>query len=144
VASYSGSDVERPATSSCNGPGSSITVASDGAPVLTAASDPSTVAVGVASQITDFATVTGLGGIVPTGVISFGLFADPSCSGSPVAGIGGTVIIGGDASSGSAQYSGTLTPAGAQQYWWKATYSGDANYPAMTVCGGEGNTIDAS
>jgi len=72
----------------------------------------------------DMATVTGIQGLIPTGVVSFTLYTNQTCSG--VGAFAGAVTLNG-AGVADPSYTTTLTSTGLS---YLAHYSGDANYEA--------------
>ena len=79
-------------------------------------------------QVSDTAHLSG--GVNPTGSITFRLYNNPNCSGTPAAEVTNSSVNGnGDYASPPA------TPAAAGDYFWVAIYSGDANNKAaQTGC----------
>ena len=126
-ASYSGDGNYAPATSSC----ASFLVQETASGVGTVVDDatlgaPWTGSETIGASVYDTATVTTVAGIAPTGTLTYDLYRDGTCSGSPVA--TSTVILsGGSVPSSSAQ--GDL---GAGSHAYQGTYSGDSNYQAAT------------
>ena len=103
-------------------------------PGITTSSSPAAATVGVQiSSAGDAATVTGNGDVVPTGSVTFTLYAadcatvilGPSPS-EPLSSNGSTPA------SASASYATSWTPTATGTYYWVATYSGDSNYETMT------------
>jgi SdrD B-like domain len=78
---------------------------------------------GVGSTFKDKATLTGLFGAHPAGTVSWQLFDNDKCEGTPVA-TDGPVTVTGD---GSYTTPNGASPVPAGTYYWVATYSGDAN-----------------
>ena len=103
--------------------------------LTTTASGP----VSIGATITDTAHLTG--GSSPTGTISYSIFApgDTTCATPLTPPTGNTV-------SGAGDYtSGPFTATAIGTYRWKASYSGDANHPALnTACNdaGESSTVN--
>ena len=79
-------------------------------------------------QVSDTAHLSG--GSNPTGSITFRLYNNPNCAGTPAAEVTNSSV------SGNGDYaSPQATPAAAGDYFWVAIYSGDANNKgAQTGC----------
>ena len=94
-------------------------------PQITTNAGPGTV---LGGQVSDTAHLSG--GAAPTGSITFRLYDNPNCAGTPAAEVtNGSVNGNGDYSSPQA------TPTAAGDYFWVAIYSGDANNKsAQTGC----------
>jgi hypothetical protein len=125
VATYNGDANNNSATSPC---GSEPVVVTKATPSI--ATTPSG-SVPAGGNVSDSATVTG--GLSPTGIVTFELFApaDTTCAGPPISTTNGT-LTGGTASSGNGAAGGVGT------YNWVATYGGDAtNNSVMSPCGSE-------
>ncbi len=74
------------------------------------------------TSVTDVATVSGqVGSVVPTGTVSFLFYSTIDCSGTSTA-------AGSPALSNGVATSTSVGPLSANNYSFKATYSGDANY----------------
>jgi hypothetical protein len=118
VATYSGDKNNEEATSGCAAEPIEVGKAT---PEVKTTQEPASGTVGATFK--DKATVSGLFGAKPSGSISWKLYDNSKCEGSPVAGDGPVTVT------GNGDYT---TPAGASPtpagtYWWVATYSGDAN-----------------
>lgn len=90
----------------------------------------------VGGSVYDIASLAG--GIVPTGTITFGLFApgDTLCSRPPV--YGSTIPVGGNGNYNSGIYS----PTQAGTHRWVALYSGDGNNdPALSPCNAPNESV---
>ncbi|SFY37328.1 hypothetical protein SAMN02787144_102133 [Streptomyces atratus] len=84
--------------------------------------------------ISDTATLSGATSNAG-GTITFNLFDNATCSGTPV--YTNSVLVNGNGNYGS----GNFTPAVAGTYYWTAGYSGDANNsPSQTSCGDPNET----
>ena len=97
--------------------------------IVTQASGPVT----LGASITDTATLSGSGGVVPTGSITFNAYSDSTCT---------TKVFGPNAVTvnGFGNYtSGSYTPSAAGTYYWIASYSGDSNFPAANGACGDTN-----
>jgi hypothetical protein len=125
--SYSGDSNYRAGTSSCE----SFTVLATASGVGTVVDDagPDTAWNGaetVGSSAYDTATVTTVGGITPTGTLTYSLYTNASCSGEPSS--TDTVTLSG----GDVPVSTTTSRLGAGSYSYRGGYSGDGNYQAGT------------
>jgi hypothetical protein len=116
------------------------------AATISAAPAPSTGTVGAARTFADTATVTGVGGVTPTGTVQFTLYKGSTCSGTALLSSGQIVLVAGTAPATSATYSASWTPATAGSYYWHATFtSGDSNYTsATTSCSDAGELVTVS
>ena len=85
-------------------------------------SSPWTNAEATGATATDTSTVSGVGGYVPTGTVTYALYSGPSCAGEPLQ--SSTKTIGG----GDVPNSATTTPLHAGSYSYQASYSGDGNF----------------
>jgi hypothetical protein len=127
VASYSGDGVNDPvAPESCGLASETVTVAKAAPTLVSTASGGSPT---LDSPISDSASLSG--GSDPTGSITFALYANASCAGSPVLSSGAVPV------SGDGTYSSGNRPApDPATYYWVAAYSGDQNNNSvMTSCG---------
>ncbi|MFE5792201.1 hypothetical protein ACFQ8C_06410 [Streptomyces sp. NPDC056503] len=87
-----------------------------------------TPSVTIGDPIHDTATLGG--GISPTGTITFRLYGNDQCSGTPL--FTSPVNVNGNGNYNSAQY----VPTAVGTYYWTAQYSGDANNSgSITACG---------
>ena len=128
IANYSGDANNDATTNGCGEPNENVIVQPASPTVTTNASD--TVVVGK-GDISDTATLAG--GFNPTGSITFTLFDNAQCSGTPL--LTSTVTVAGNDDYVSDPY----TPTHAGTYYWIANYSGDANNDATTNGCGEPN-----
>jgi hypothetical protein len=126
------------ASSGCGAAGESVVVASATTAILTTQASG---AVRLGGQLTDTATLTG--GASPTGTVTFSLFGpnDPTCAGprisTPAKATGGSRSV----------TSNPVVPGAPGTYRWVASYSGDANGPAVVgTCGdaNESTTVSAA
>ena len=116
LASYSGDASNAASSHDCAADGEIDTVIK-ASPTLTTSANEQAV---VGQDISDTANLSG--GVNPTGTISFALYDNNSCTGTPVFSTSLTV----DSGNGSyGPVSWTSTAPGT--YYWKASYSGDAN-----------------
>jgi hypothetical protein len=106
---------------------------------------PFTSAVPVLSDLRDYATVTGIEGLPPTGDVDFILYGNATCVGTALEDPFDTATLSG-ASYTETVESKTLTVQSAGELGFKAVYLGDNNYPeawsgceAFTV-----NTVDSA
>jgi hypothetical protein len=110
-------------------------------PAITTEASPSAVTVGAQSTVGDKATLHGGSSVAPpTGLVTFTLFTDPSCS-NP-AGVSGNGAITTSGGVSTATFSTSWTPSTTGTYYWIATYSGDTNNnPSTTSCGNDGEQV---
>jgi hypothetical protein len=95
---------------------------------------PSASQVLVRQSISDSATVTG--GDSPSGTVTFELFANDACSGTPAFTSASQPLSGGTA------HSAPFTPTSSGTFHWVAVYSGDTNNnPVSTPCAGGAVTV---
>ena len=134
VAVYSGDPNFVGATSPCNAPNETSVVTQPVAIVNTIATESTT----VGGTIGDTATVTGpAGSPQPTGTVTFILFDNPTCTGTPVFTSANRPLVNGQATSEP------FTPPTTGTYYWVASYSGDALYaPATAQCGAPNEESD--
>ncbi len=124
-ASYSGDGNNEATSTPCADGKFSVVKAS---PTL-GSEGPSPASAVVGSSFGDGVTISA--GYSPTGTITFGLYGNSACSGTPVTSLSATVDGNGSDTSSSVA---TVTTAGS--YWWQANYSGDSrNNTASTPCG---------
>jgi hypothetical protein len=126
-AAYSGDSNYASGTSSCAG-----FVVAAGTPTLGATVDDAGGAVPWSGSETsgasayDTATVTGVGGFTPTGTVTYYLYANGSCSGSPTE----TDLV--TLSGGNVPNSSASAALAAGNYSYTTAYSGDADYSAAS------------
>lgn len=127
TASYSGDSRNFPAVSACNAAYESVVVRQRTPTISTVASAN----VNLGGQVTDTAT---LGGTYNgTGTITFRLWNNATCAGTPVFTTTKTVT-------GNASYtSAAFMPTAAGTYRWIASYGGDANNAAVSAACGDVN-----
>ena len=127
-ASYSGNGTYNASTGSCEpfslGRALSLTatVVDDAATSL-----PWTRTEATSAAAYDTATVSGVGLFTPTGTVTYNLFHNGTCSGSPAT--ASTVTLN---ANGSVPNSSSTGGLGAGSYSFQASYSGDSNYGAST------------
>jgi uncharacterized protein (DUF2141 family) len=137
VATYSGSASYNSVTTPCGAP-NETEVVSPAPPGISSAVAPASI--GLGQTFTDTATLTGAAGAAaPTGIVGFSVYDNVTCSGAPV------FVSNGNSLSTSAGVtkatSAAFLPTGLGDYFVVATYSGDANYTAVTSsCGAPGET----
>ena len=135
-ASYGGDANNNTATSTC-GATMSETVVSKAVPTLTA-TGPATGTIGTAITTANISSVLAASsGTNATGTITFTVFG-PQATAPTTCTSGGTTVGTGTTVAGNATYhpSAGYTPAGAGDYWWYASYGGDANNnTATSTCG---------
>ncbi len=135
VASYSGDANNKAYIAPCGADGETLTVQS-ASPSNTTSVSPSVITLGTSTgSAVDTATLSGGFG-VPKGMLTFNVYADAACSGSPV--FTSTVSVNGNGN----YHSAAFTPPGAGSYYWVASYGGDVNNnPFTDVCGASGETL---
>jgi hypothetical protein len=106
-------------------------------PAITTTQSPSTGTVG-STKYSDTATVTGASGSIAGETVTFKLFNNATCTGTPAFTTTGTLSAGGVASTPLPGF----MPAAAGTYYWVASYPGDRstgglNEPATSGCGAE-------
>ena len=121
---YSGDANNASVSHPCNAANESVTIGQLTPTIATTASAAGTVGT---VQLSDTATVSG-SGPTPTGTVTFNLYGpnDASCSGAPVFTATNVALAGGTAGSGN------YSPTAPGVYRWTASYSGDANYNAVS------------
>jgi hypothetical protein len=142
VAHYSGDANYTALTTACGAANETETVG-PGTPTINTAVSPTPIALG--QPFHDTATLTGTGGVAPTGTVDFTVFGpgDANCSAAPVFSSTGNAVstTGGVTTATSANF----TPTAAGDYHVVAHYSGDANYTALTsACGAANETETVS
>ena len=91
---------------------------------------PVSLAVPVLTVVRDYATVTGVEGLPPTGNVEFILWDNASCTGTALEDPFGTAVnLIGTSTPETVQSSETYTVPIAGEYGFKAVYRGDFNYP---------------
>ncbi|MDQ6725598.1 MAG: Ig-like domain repeat protein [Actinomycetota bacterium] len=135
VAAYSGDGNTAPASTACTDPAELVTVTA-AVPSVTTAATPSSP---IGSPISDTATVAPATGVAaPTGTVTFTLFDNAGCTGTPVFTSSNRPLAGGPPPTAM---SATFTPAAVGTYRWVAAYAGDANYaPVTAACGAPNET----
>ena len=98
-------------------------------PTLTTQASPTSGTVGVQITVKDTATISG--GALPTGNVTFTLYANAACT-TAVTGVSGNGTI----SAGTTSFTAKWTPAAVSTYYWGAVYNGDANNSTVSTCGG--------
>jgi hypothetical protein len=128
VASYGGDTNNNPVAS---GATAEPVVVSKLSPSIDTVASPAAGTVGLAMTVADTATFSGA--YNPTGLVSFALYSNNTCTAAT--GVSGSGTI----SSGQASYStapSTWTPPVAGTYYWIASYAGDTNNNGFTTgCG---------
>jgi hypothetical protein len=118
VATYSGDPNNHEAASGC---ADEPIVVGQATPGIVTAQEPTSGTVGATFK--DKATLSGLFGAHPAGSISWKLYGNSKCEGTPIAGDGPVTVTG----NGSYHTPSGAAPTAAGTYYWVATYSGDAN-----------------
>jgi hypothetical protein len=133
-ASYDGDSNNNPADSGC-GAAMTETAVAAASPSVGSVSAPSTVTAGVAIPASAVSSALS-GGASPSGTVTFEVFGPQSSPPSDCS-TGGTTVGIADVS-GNATYSlpSDIRLIQAGNYWWYASYGGDANNnPAHSACG---------
>jgi len=132
IAAYGGDNNNNSATTACNDAFES-SVVQPNSPALSTAPTVKVIH-------SDSATLSG--GASPTGSITFNLYQNTTCTGSPA--FTATKTVSGNATytSGDSQQF-TLPPPASTEFRWTVSYSGDANNnAASSACGAENVTIN--
>ena len=133
TAAYSG-DTNYTASATTCATASELVTVSPSAATLSTTPAPTTGKVGVKGTFGDTATVTGLGGVTPTGTVQFILYQGSGCTGAQLTS-GLVALVAGKAPAAKASYSASWTPPKTGSYYWTAAYSGDTNYTgSATAC----------
>jgi hypothetical protein len=131
---YSGDTNNEAATSPCNAPNETSTVAKATPAISTTATSGA-----IGATIADSASISA--GLAPTGTITFKAFGPENATCTGAAAFEDTVTVNGNGIYGS----GNFSPATAGTYRWTASYSGDANNEAATsVCNAANETSTVS
>ena len=131
IASYSGDANNNAVTGACGATDETSTVTPAGPSISTVATDAQL----PAGTIHDVATLTGLSA-APTGSVTFNLYGP-----SATAECTGTAIFTSTKPVGATVTSDSFTPLVAGNYYWVASYPGDANNNAVAgTCGATGET----
>jgi len=146
-ASYSGDASDQASVSSCGANGEVETVSSVAASTSVATSlagggkAGTAISVPAGTSVTDSATLSGANAATASGTITYGVYANSTCT-TLVKSAGSVTIAKGSVPASTAV---TLTTAGT--YYWQATYSGDSlNNASSSTCGasGEVETVTAA
>lgn len=125
TAAYTGDANNQASTSGCN--------AANEASVVNKA--PTTIGTAQSLRPQDSATISATAGGTPTGTVTFSLFDNATCSGSPVF-TQARSLSGGTATTDNTTF--TISSASAATYKWLVVYGGDANHTGATsACGTE-------
>jgi hypothetical protein len=101
---------------------------------------PTTTTTAQKVEIKDFAQPTGFG--TPTGTVTFRLFTNSTCTGTPLYNSGAVPLVNGLASTDNAPNGKPPKVTANGTYYWLVSYSGDANNePSTSPCGTEQTTI---
>ena len=132
IAVYGGDPNNNSVADTCGSSGETSTVAPV-TPSITTNATPSSLAIG--GSVADNATVSG--GYNPTGTITWKLYANSACSGSPV------FTSSGQAVNGNSTYTtpNSFTTMAIGTFTWAFTYSGDVNNNPVTTCGGANESV---
>ena len=139
-ASFTGSLGNLPFTTTCDAANEELTVVPASPTIATQAKPASNITVGVKTTVGDTATFSNTSSIAPAGGVTFTLYSDSSCT-TPAAVIspGTGQIQTNSAGVSTAAYSTSWTPTSPGRYYWKASYSGDANNNGYTTACGAAN-----
>jgi hypothetical protein len=133
-ASYGGDAGDEPSTSTCGAGMAETTVVPKVAPTVSVSGPLSGVAGSPIAASSISATLAG--GSAPTGTIAFTVFGPQSSPPSSCASGSTTVGTASVNGNGAYQPSTGFTPAAHGEYWWYASYGGDAgDEPATSMCG---------
>jgi hypothetical protein len=133
-ASYGGDAGDEPSASRCGAGMAETTVVPKVAPTLSVSGPLGGVAESPISASSIAATLAG--GSAPTGAIAFTVFGPQSLP--PSSCVSGGTAVGTASVNGNGAYqpSADFTPAAPGEYWWYASYAGDAgDEPAASACG---------
>jgi len=134
-ASYGGDVGDEPSTSTCGGAEMAETsVLPKAIPILSLSGPLS----GTAGSPTPASSISATlaGGSAPTGTITFTVFGPQSSPPTSCASGGATVGTASVNGNGTYQPSAGFTPPSPGEYWWYASYGGDAgDEPASSACG---------
>ena len=130
-ASYAGDANNNGFTTGCKDANEQLGVGKGSPSATTQASPITPLVIGTSATVGDTATITG--GASPTGLVTFTLYSDDSCTTST--GVTGTGAI----SDGTASFSTTWTPATGGTFYWQASYAGDDNDFGFTTGCGDAN-----
>ncbi len=120
-------------STSCAGPGETLTVDPATPSVATLVSPQTMSILGTTSSPTDTATL--VGAYLPTGTVTFTVYSDAGCT--AVVHVSPPIPI-----SGFTATSDSFAPPSAGTYYWMATYSGDINNIGFsTSCGDSGEAL---
>ena len=140
TAVYSGDANYTGSATTCAEAGELVTVSPSAATISTTPA-PTTGKAGVKATFGDTATVTGLGGVTPTGTVKFILYQGSGCTGAQLTS-GQIALVAGTAPVAKASYSASWTPPKTGNYYWTAVYSGNANYKgSATTCAETGDLV---
>jgi hypothetical protein len=131
IAHYSGDANNKAADGACLADNENTAVGKI-TPALATTAGPGTT---LGGRVTDTAHLSG--GVNPTGTITFVLYDNPNCSGTPAATVANGAI------NGNGDYSSPpVTPTAVGEYHWVASYSGDANNePVQNGCSDESEKV---
>ena len=138
-ATYAGDVSNNGFTTPCGGPGELIVVG-PGSPFITTQASPTSITVGTPTTVGDTATFENTTSVPPTGSVSFTLYSNDTCT-TP-AGVSGSASISTDTSGETtAAFSTTWTAPATGDYYWRASYAGDANNNAFTAGCNDANEL---
>ena len=138
-ATYAGDVSNNGFTTPCGGPGELIVVG-PGSPFITTQASPTSITVGTPTTVGDTATFENTTSVPPTGSVTFTLYSNDTCT-TP-AGVSGSAPISTDTSGETtAAFSTTWTAPATGDYYWRASYAGDANNNAFTAGCNDANEL---
>ena len=131
IANYGG-DTNNAATTNGCGASNESSVVNPVTPTVTTSASPSSVTVG--GSVADTATISV--GYSPGGSITWTLYSNGSCTGSPLFTSTAQTV------NGNATYtSSSFTTTASGTFTWRFTYTGDTNNNAVSACGGTNETL---
>jgi hypothetical protein len=141
-AHYSGDAKNNAATSTCGAEVETVEAASRPTSLTTTLSGEgksgAKITVKEGHPVTDATTLAGENTATATGTVEYDVYSDAECK-NLIAAAGTVTVSAGAVPPSEAR---TLTPAG--EYFWRASYSGDArNKPSRSKCGTEVETVEA-
>jgi hypothetical protein len=136
-ATYNGDTDNAGSVSTCASETETVTPAlTSGATTLSSATHPQA----ENTPVTDSATLSGDNAATAGGTVTYTVYSDSECTDSDVVTSGGTVTV----TSGSVPGSSAVSLAAPGNYYWQASYSGDANDAAsVSPCGSEVESVYA-
>jgi uncharacterized repeat protein (TIGR01451 family) len=138
IATFNGDANNKTVAGKCQDEGETVVVDKAQPSISTQVSDDSIAL--PSGSVFDTATVTGVVAANPQGTVSFALYANDTCTGTPVFTSTNRALSG--AGTTKTATSETFTPVNAGTYYWIATFNGDANNKTVAgKCQDEGETV---